>query len=115
MSQLIYALISSGFNVSNDIDLTKRVMRSIAVPTLLSSGTLAVQGNHDQTSANFMRMIETRGSGSGDLQFATGLGSRQVMWPSAMESPAWARLEVITVAGSFQTDNRTFVISTRQR
>ena len=110
-----YAVIRSGYNVSTDVDLTKRVIEAIFVPTLLASGTLGVQGNHDTVSAAFYRLLDTRQPGSLDLQFAVGIGSRYINWPSNFPQPAFARFEMITAAGSFQHDNRTLTLVTRPR
>ena len=113
MSQL-YAVINSGFLVSGDVDLTKRRLIGIQVPTI-TSGDLAIQGNVDTTSANFMRLLETRGAGSGDLRIATGPGSRVAMLPDDFHTPPYVRFETICVAGSLQTDNRTLVLFTAPR
>ena len=111
----IFAVVASGQNVSGDIDLRKQKLVGLHVPTLGSSGTLALQGNFDQTSGGFVRFLDTRQPGSGDLQFAVGAGSRFVLTPPMLETPPFMRLEVITAAGSFQTDNRTFSLLTRPR
>ena len=112
---LEYAVIASGFLVSGNVDLRQRKLEAIFCPTLLASGTLAVQGNVDTVSANFVRMLETRQPGSGDFQIAVGVGSRWIGWPSGMDSPAYARFEVVTAAGSLQHDNRTLTLVTLPR
>ena len=112
---LEFAVIASGFNVSGDVDLRQRQLDAIFIPTLGGSGTLAVQGNTDTTSGNFVRMLESRAAGSGDLQFAAGVGSRWLPWPTGISQPAYARFEVITQVGSVQTDNRTLTLVTRPR
>lgn len=110
----LFAIVASGQNVSGDIDLRKRRVVGLSVPVLASSGTLALQVNFDTTSATFYRMMETRSPGSGDLQFAVGVGSRYVALPF-LETPPYMRLEVVGAVGSMQTDNRTFTLFTRPR
>lgn len=113
--QPIFAIIGSGQNVSSDIDLRKRKLVGIQVPTLGASGDLAIQGNFDTTSAGFVRYLDTRAAGSADLRFATGLGSRFVTMPDFLHTLPYMRLEVIGATGSMQTDNRTFTLLTRPR
>ena len=110
-----YAVIASGYNVSGDVDLRKRFLEAIFVPTLLASGTLGIQGNVDTVSAQFVRALETREPSSADLQFAVGIGSRYINWPRDVPQPAYARFEIITAAGSLQHDNRTLTLVTRPR
>ena len=112
---LEFAVIASGYLVSGDVDLRQRRLEAVFVPTLLASGTLAVQGNVDTTSANFFRMLEARAAGSGDMQFAVGVGSRMLPWPAGVPQPAYARFEILTAAGSIQHDNRTLTLITRPR
>ena len=112
---LEYAVIASGFLVSGNVDLRQRKLDAIFCPTVLASGTLAVQGNTDTTSGNFVRMLETRSPGSGDFQFAVGVGSRWLPWPADVPQPAYARFEIVTAAGSLQADNRTLTLVTRPR
>ena len=108
----IFAVIASGATVSGNVDLRQRQLQAIAVP-VINSGDTAIQGNYDTTSANFVRVLDVRGQqGSGDLRFPTLAGSRMVLWPTMMPSPAYARVEVI---GITQTDNRTFVLLTTPR
>lgn len=110
----IYAVVSSGFSVSGDIDLRKRSLYAIAVPTINSGGGgIAVQGNYDTTSARFVRMMDTRGQlASGDLLFSTLVGSRMAPWPAGMPTPPFARVEI---TGGAQVDTRTFVLLTTPR
>lgn len=112
---LEYAVIASGFLVSGNVDLRQRRLEAIFVPTLLASGELAIQGNIDTTSAQFVRMMETREQASGDLRFSVGVGSLMIPWPETVPQPAYARFEVITAAGSLQHDNRTLTLVTRPR
>lgn len=110
----IYAIINSGYVVSGDVNLTQRALLGISVPTI-TSGDLTIQGNTDTTSANFLRLLETRAPGSGDLRFATGAGSRMVLVPEDFTTPPYIRLETITAAGSLQADARTLTLLTRPR
>jgi len=107
----IYAVVASGFTVSGDIDLRKRTVVAISIPTI-NSGGVAIQGNYDTTSGRFYRLLDTRGQGgSGDLLFHTVTGSRMLPWPTTF-TPTYARVEV---TGGAQTDNRTFVLLTAPR
>lgn len=110
-----YAVIASGQNVSGDVDLRKHRLQAIFVPTLSASGNLAIQGAMDQTSAGFVRFIETRQPGSGDMLFATGVGSRMIPLPDYLPTPPFARFEVVTAAGSFQAAPTTLTLITRPR
>ena len=112
--QPLYAVINSGQTVSGDVDLTQRRLFGIAVPTI-NSGELTLQGNSDTTSANFLRLLETRTVTSGDLRFPTGLGSRMIMLPDGFPTPAYVRLETMMAAGSFQADARTLTLFTYPR
>lgn len=112
---LEFAVIASGFNVSGDVDLRQRKLDAVFIPTLGGSGTLALQGNTDTTSGNFVRLLDSRVAGAGDLQFQVGVGSRWLPWPTLINQPAYARFEVITQVGSVQTDNRTLTLVTRPR
>ena len=106
---LKYTTIASGGSVSGTVDLSQyNQVVAIGVPGL-TSGDLLIQGAFDTTSASFQRLLETR-VGSGDLRFATGVGSRMVVGPFA-NLPQYARLE-ISVA---QTDNRTLTLLTTRR
>lgn len=109
--QPIIAIVASGFSVSGDIDLRQRTLQAIFCPTLAASGDLSVQANMDTTSGNYLRMLVN----SVDLRFPTGIGSRAVIWPSGLHTPAFARIEIIGAVGSMQTDNRTFVLQTNRR
>ena len=112
---LEFAVIASGYLISGDVDLRQRALEAIFVPTLLASGTLAVQGNTDNVSAGFFRMLDPRGLSSADLFFGVGIGSRWIGWSRDWPSPAYARFEIVTAAGSLQHDNRTLTIVTRPR
>jgi hypothetical protein len=111
---LIYAVINSGALVSGNIDLTKQALFGISVPTI-NSGDLLLQGGVDTTSANFLRLLEARAPGSGDMRFATGVGSRMVILPDYFSTPPYLRLEVTMATGSAQTNPRTFTLFTRPR
>lgn len=113
MDTKLYAVIASGQAVSPNIDLTKRVITAIFAPTI-NSCDLAIQGNFDQTSAGFVRMLDARVV-SGDLRIPTFIGSRMVAIPEGTYFPPYARLETVMATGSFQTDNRTFTIMTKPR
>jgi len=114
MPPLIFTTIASGSNISPNIDLRQQSLISIRVPGI-TSGDLTVQGNVDQTSAGFYRLLETRTPGSGDLRFATGVGSRMIPWPPSIPTPAWARLEIVTAPGSFQASTRSLEVLTQPR
>jgi hypothetical protein len=91
--KLIYSAIASGSSVSSDVDLAFGTrLWAIAVPSI-TSADLLVQGGFDTTSANFLRILDTRGQGSGDLRFATGPGSRMILWPQDVPCPTKLRLE----------------------
>ena len=102
-----YTLISSGFAVSPTVDLNQenRVL-AIGVPGV-TSGDLLLQGSFSTTSADFQRLLETRGQGSGDLRFAVGPGSRMVTGP-LIYAPPYIRAEMSVN----QTDNRTLTLLT---
>ena len=106
----LYAVVNSGFAVSGDIDLRQRALFGIAVPSI-TSGDLAIQGNIDTTSAGFVRLLETRAVTSGDLRFATGVGSRMAMLPADFPTPPYARLETLAT----QTNPATFTLFTIPR
>lgn len=113
--QPIYAVVSSGQRISGNIDLTQRALLGIAVP-VVNSCDLAIQGNVDTTSSNFMRLLfGTYAPGSSDLRFLTQAGSRMVMLPDNFATPPYARLETVMATGSAQTDARTFTLITRPR
>ena len=114
---LLYTTIVSGSAVSGTVDLSQYPhLICIGVPGVMSAA-LIMQGNWDSGSAGFQRLLETRiptnsGSlpGSGDLTFATGPGSRMVMWPlQALITPPYVRLETTVI----QSDVRTFVVLAR--
>jgi hypothetical protein len=110
MPPLMYTTIPQSGFVSGNLDLTKHALAAIRVPAITSCD-LAVQGNIDQTSAGFHRLLETRTPTSGDMRFATGVGSRQIPWPPNVPTPAWARLETLVA----QADVRTLTILTESR
>lgn len=104
------AIVASGSSVSGTVDLTKRALLGVAVP-VVTSCDLALQGNLDTTSATFVRLLEARAPGSGDLRFATGAGSRMILVPATLETPPYVRFETLVA----QTDNRTLTLLTRPR
>lgn len=110
-----FAVIASGFNISGNVDFSQRRLDAIFIPTLGASGTMAIQGNTDTVSGNFYRILETRVPGSGDMQFAVGVGSRYIAWNADWAMPAFARFEIIGAVGSMQTDNRTLTLITTPR
>ena len=112
--QPIYAVINSGYVVSGDIDLRQQALLGVSVPSI-TSGDLVVQGNTDTTSANFLRLLDIRAAGGGDLRFPTGVGSRMVMLPDNFTTPPYVRLEIATATGSLQADTRTLTLLTRPR
>lgn len=99
---LLYTVIASGQSVSADVNLTTYSLRGIGVP-VVTSGDLFIQGNWDTTSAGFTRLLETRSPTSGDLRFATGPGSRMIMWDVTMPSPPYIRLETAVAQTSVAT------------
>ena len=114
--QPLIAIVASGFNVSGDIDLTKRRLEAIFCPVISSATALMIQGNVDATSANFARVRDFRSTPmSGDLQFIVAAGSSYVMMPAGFLTPAYARIELGMIVNSLQTDNRTFVLQTSRR
>lgn len=107
----LFAIVASGYKISGDIDLRKHILEAISVP-VITSGDLAVQAGFDTTSALFTRVLEPHGAvASGDLRFATGLGSRMITYPRDAFTPPYMRLEALTT----QTDARTFSLLTRPR
>ena len=81
--------------VSDDGDLRGGRITAISVPTI-TSGDLLIKGGFDTTSASFLRLINpglSNQASGGDLRFATGLGSRMVLWPDSMQNPSYVRLE----------------------
>jgi hypothetical protein len=95
--KIIFTSIPSGSTVSSDLDLSFGTrLWAIAVPAI-SSGDLLIQGNFDTTSANFLRLLDSRAPGSGDMRFATGPGSRMIMWPPDLPTPQKMRLETSVV------------------
>lgn len=101
---LLYAVVASGFQISGDIDLRQQALMGIQVPTV-TSGPMLIQGNFDTTSANFMRLNDDLG----DIQYATGPGSKYLLWPQGFVHPSYLRIE----AGVAQTAPRTFTLITR--
>jgi hypothetical protein len=109
--KIIYTAIASGSQVSSDVDLSfGSRLWAIAVPSI-TSGDLLPQGALDTTSAGYRRILDTRGQGSGDLRFATGPGSRMVMWPSDVPTPPKMRLETSVVQAL--TNVATFALLVR--
>src|SRR5438552_3136539 len=109
MQPILYTLVASGQSVSGTVDLRQNTLIGIMVPTVVS-GDLTLQGNVDPTSSTFMRMLDFRGQ-SGDLRFATGPGSRMILWPENIPTPSFARLETLVP----QTNPATFVLLTQPR
>lgn len=109
---MLFAVVDSGQTVSGELDLRKIALRAIQVPTI-TSGDLFIQGNAvDQTSANYVRALETRSPGSGDLRFATGPGSKCLELPRGMlETLPFGRLETAVA----QTNPRTFALVVEPR
>lgn len=105
----IYALVNSGQSVSGNIDARKASPQAIAVPTI-TSGDLMLQGNFDTTSAAFVR-IQKAQPNTGDLRFATGVGSLMLALVDAIPEVAYYRLET----GVVQTNPATFTILARPR
>ncbi len=82
-------------SISDDGDLRGGKIQAISVPTI-TSGDLLVQGGFDTTSASFLRLINpglSNQTSGGDLRFATGPGSRMVVWPDSFQNPSFVRLE----------------------
>jgi hypothetical protein len=104
----VFAIINSGQSVSGDIDLSKaKQVAGVFVPTI-TSGDLLARGNFDTVSAGFYRMQKPQPY-TGDLRWATGVGSVYVTWPLNEQSPPFLRLET-SVA---QADTRTLVLITK--
>jgi len=81
--------------VSDDGDLRGGKLVAISIP-VITSGDLFVQGGFDATSASFVRLINpglSNQTSGGDLRFATGLGSRMVVWSDTFQTPSYIRLE----------------------
>src|SRR5437867_138978 len=99
--QPIFATINSGFTVSGDIDLRKRILVALAIP-VVDSCQLAWQGALDQTSSTFQRVAEMRFPGSMDYRQQVGAGSMFVMYPrdQGAYTPPWMRLETVMPTGS---------------
>ena len=112
----ITTLIASGFTVSADIDLRRRILVGIFVP-VIDSAALGFRASFDQTSANFVRLTEPRFPGSLELRIPVGGGSLMALYPmdQGIYSPAWLRIETLMPAGSLQTDNRTLTLWTIPR
>ena len=110
---IIYAVVASGGTVSGDVDLRKAKLQAIYAP-VVDSGDLALRASFSTTSAEFVRLTDPLLQGSGDLRYPTAAGSRMVLYTLPV-TPPYVRLEVITPANSFQTDNRTFTLLTRPR
>lgn len=94
--------------ISDDIDLRGGRLVAIAVP-VIDSGDLLIRGAFDSTSASFTRVLNpgllTNQASGGDLRFATGPGSRMLLWP-ALPSPSYARLETAVA----QSAARVFIV-----
>lgn len=106
MQGTLSVTINSGSSVSPDIDLRKGKLAAIFVPTI-TSGDMFVQGCFDTTSANFVRIQRPPLiANSGDLRFATGVGSLMLIWPSDYPTPPYLRLETAVNQGA----NRTFTV-----
>lgn len=104
MPPIIYTTVLSGQKISGDIDVRQGALAAISVPTV-TSADLYVQGGFDTTSANFQRLSDD----VGDILFASGVGSRMVMWPGGLQTPGYLRAE-FSVA---QTDVRTLMLLVR--
>lgn len=100
---VIYTLVASGFAHSGDINLAP-YPRLVAIDMpVVTSGFLFIKGNIiDTTSARFTRVSDD----VGDISFATGPGSKHVLWPQGFSLPANIRLELSVN----QTDNRSFAL-----
>src|SRR5713226_7009156 len=109
----ITTVIASGFTISADIDLRRRILVALAIP-VIDSAQLAFQGALDQTSSTFQRVAEMRFPGSLDMRMQVGAGSLFVMYPKAVGAytPPFVRLEVV---GSAETNPRTVTLMTIPR
>ena len=95
-------------SVSGDGDLGGGKIQAISVPTI-TSGDLFVQGGFDTTSASFLRLLDpglSNQTSGGDLRFATGLGSRMIVWPQDFSTPSYVRLETAVA----QAAARSFIV-----
>ena len=86
--------VASGSSVSDTMDARGGHVHMIAVPAL-TSGDLFVQGSFESASGSFTRILLPVFAfpTSGDLKFATGPGSRMIMWPQDLPTPSFIRLE----------------------
>ena len=112
----ITTVIASGFTVSGDIDLRRRIAVGIFTP-VIDSAALGFRASFDQTSANFVRLTEPRFPGSLELRIPVGGGSLMALLSpdQGLYSPSWLRIETLMPAGSLQTDNRTLTLWTIPR
>lgn len=111
----IFTLISSGSNLTPALDL--RQFRLVgALIGVVDSGDLAVRAAFDTDSASFVRVLEPRYAGSGDLRLQIQAGSKAVTFPSQLETFPFLKLEtVLGGVNSFQTSPRTLVLMTLPR
>jgi hypothetical protein len=113
----ITTVIASGFVISGDVDLRKRILVGIFTP-VIDSAALGFRASFDQTSANFVRLTEPRGfPGSLELRIPVGGGSLMALYPQdqGIYTPAWLRIETLMPSGSLQVDNRSFQLWTLPR
>lgn len=92
--KVLYTAIASGSTIASDVNIGFGTQLWAVVVPSITSGDLLVQGNFiDSTSGGYYRLLDTRAQGSGDLRFATGPGSRMVMWPPDFKTPPNIRFE----------------------
>lgn len=111
--QIAFTKVDSGSSISEVVGLGNGWLTGIWAP-VVDSCDLFLQGSFDQTSANFVRAVDTNfgagGSGYSDpFKWAVGPGSEAIIMHSAYRSLPYARVEM----GVSQTDTRTlaFIIA----
>jgi len=111
----IFALISSGSNLTDSLDLRRWRLVSALIP-VVDSGDLLVKAAFDNSSASFMRVLEPRFGGSLEMRLPIQAGSRAVTFPPQLETFPFLKLEtVLGGVGSLQTSPRTLVLMTAPR
>jgi len=109
---VIFTTVASGYPVSGDVDLRRHALYAVSVPGI-DSADMVVHGAYptptaDVSSADFQRILNYPPN-SGDMSFATGPGSRMVLWDLTNPTLPYMRFG-FTVD---QTDTRTLMILTR--
>ena len=93
MGAVVDATVPLSGTVSGNVDLTRaKALVGIWVPAVIS-GDLLIRANYDTTSANYVR-IQRPLPNTGDMRFASGVGSCWMPWPTDVPAPASIRLEM---------------------